>query len=276
MNLKHSSAFNIARLHVVWSRCGRALLVASVGIAVVTVSGCRRQETTEPAPVKEPDKAVTGSPVQLPSPTVDNTTTTVPKKRVFRDDDVVATINGVAFRARDVIAMTPGSSQQISIDEMKDAVNRHVIEEAIFRKATSQGVDLTAEEQKRLAAIVNVTPNPAWTAEELAFRQADAAIFQRGVRSDLLLDHLLRAQNVPQPKRPVSNAEVRAYYDQHRNEYPPLPEGADPANPVVQKIYQEIRNRLMGLNIKEYNRVKVDYARQLQAQSGIEVSYSGK
>jgi hypothetical protein len=204
----------------------------------------------------------------------------------FEADQVVALVNGVAIRGRDVAPPghpeRGGTEKKMESEDFAKRLNQAIEREVTFQAAHLRGVELTETQQQQVegmreqreAEIARYQDQGImWTTltdEQIEFQMRHA--------SALLLQQNLLTTNAPDllPSG-VSAEDVDAYYQQNKETYGEL--ASDPAErdeTAWQNVQAEIRNELKRQNRETYNAQRAELLRGLKDQAEIEVLLSAE
>lgn len=175
----------------------------------------------------------------------------------------VATVNGTAITGRHLLAYR---ARDPALLEMTAAMyaslrNRAIERELTFQEARTRGIELAPAEREQLKAVrKNAEARGETDPAQLDFEEADA-------RAHLLAATLLRQRGVHDPF--ATEADVRAYYENHPGEFDPLPQDPAAREAAWKRAAIEIRQTL-SIDLQEQHQQRVrEYFDQLRAAARI-------
>jgi hypothetical protein len=252
--------------------------VAVAAIAVIEVFA-HKQSATPPVAGRANPSPVAGTiqpkatPVPAPrkgppSPGEPGATAAAEPTVEVKADQVLATINNLPIRGKDLVAMGANGQPIRTSPEMYEfLLDRAVERELTFQVARANGVTLDGEQQQRLAEvhaqreadlknnlnghIVRNLNLPGSVEDLIAFETREA-------ESRLLMNRLAEQAGVPSPY--VTEEMVRVYYSEHAGEYA----GRAPGD-----VDQEIRAKLSPVLQAAYQEALQAYIAQLKSAAQI-------
>jgi hypothetical protein len=107
-----------------------------------------------PAPVRKPASAVTLMPDKTDVPAADIAPEPANMMRI-RAEQVLAKVNDQAILLKHLVPLRPDEQEQaMTAEEYESRLNRAIEMELTFQAAAAQGMDLTPEQKKRVASVV--------------------------------------------------------------------------------------------------------------------------
>jgi len=270
-------------------RTQKWLISVGVGIGVVAVLVLSQQPRHKPvAPPSQPEHSQPAA--QSPAAPAMPTTQTPPKVVVapppveaaaekseeplkvvrVRANQVLASVNGASIMLKDLAglpAAQAGADQAMSPEMYEALLQRAINREVIVQSARAQSVELTAEQQKHLAAmrarmerqqpdVVQLTMSP----ERVEFESRDAAAL-------LLQVNLAAKAGLPSPY--VTPELVERYYQEHKADYGELPADAAERRAAWQPIDSEIRLKLAPIVQAAHDEQMRKFVDDLKANANI-------
>lgn len=188
-------------------------------------------------------------------------------------DQVVATVNGVGIFGKDLVPFSVGEGptrKALSPELFDYLLQRAINRELVVQAARAEGVELADAQQQQLeqlrarlekkdpAVVVPARVDPA----KVDFEVRDAA----GL---LLQAALLQKAGYAPPY--VTEGQVRAYYEEHRDRFGELPEEAAERQAAWGKIDFEIRKELAPAAQAEYREQVRQYLERIREAAKIDV-----
>lgn len=188
-------------------------------------------------------------------------------------NQVLATVNGVSITLGDLIPLTSTNPQ--AVQEMDPTAYHYFLQRAINRQlimqeAQAKGIALTDGQQAQLdklqsereesepGLVQKLTVNPA----EIQFQLQDEQAF-------MLQTSLMAAQGYSPD---VTPQEVQQYYQQHPDQYGPLPQDPQASQEAWQSIDYQIRETLANSVRLQYQQQLNAYMAQLTANANITIT----
>lgn len=160
---------------------------------------------------------------------------------------VLAAVNDARIQLKDILALPPGSETEIQVmspERFEFLLERAVDRELTFQTARAQGIELSATQRDRLAALVSRTAaSPgAYVFDTMQHSAANATFEVRDAMALLL--HATLAEKAGVPARDVTAAAVEQFYQEHRAEFELVRSGAVNETDARVRIDQDIRVKL--------------------------------
>jgi len=182
---------------------------------------------------------------------------------VVRADQVVARVDGRPLTGRQLLPFGAGDAREQPItQEMFQFLRQRAIDrELTFHEALTRGVDLTAAQQVDLAAVRRLAEMRGVTdREQIDFEESDA-------RAELLQMALLARSGAPGPF--PNEADVKSYYESHRDELDDLPADQTARAEAWQRTDIQIRQTLSDEWQRQYRDRLRGYLDQLRTSASV-------
>jgi hypothetical protein len=224
-----------------------------------------------PEPVPEPVMPTPApAPAQIPTEQQSESATSPegeePIKLVRPESgQVLATVNGTHITVEDM--MYPSTMlSSLPEDTFKHLLNSAIERELIEQAARSQGIGLSAGQQKQLEDMRAEMENPSPDSGQPAADPQQIDYELRMTAAAMLRGNLAASAGVPSPY--PTREQVQAYYAAHRAEFGELP--ADPAarEAAWQKMDAAIRERFGA----QYQEAMQQFLEQLRAAANISIA----
>jgi hypothetical protein len=260
------------------------VLAGAVVIGLAALGLLQRRPSVWPAP-PQPD-APAPSPTEADAPPINDLPESpvvepaVGPPVVIRTDRPLATVNGVVITLRDLIPLSETNAPTqytFTTAGYHYLLERAIERELVTQQARAQGITLTPHHHDQLAHVeqayygrdgvapdnVLARPNETSSLEnQIHFAVRDAA-------GRLLLTELLAANGVPPPH--VTEAQVLAHYQEHRQQFGALPESPAERDAAWQRIRNQIRQELTRANLRSYQTEQETYLARLRSRASVEV-----
>lgn len=183
--------------------------------------------------------------------------------------DVLARVNGIELRLGDLMTVEPGDREPrpVGADALRYLLDRAIDRELVVQAARARGVTLDPAQQAQLAderrqldspgpgVISDRTRTPAYVAFDV--RDSEGLMLQA---------NLVAASGAPSPH--VTTAQVDAYYQAHRADFPPLPTDPAARSAAWTSIDVAIRTQLADAQAEHYRAAVAAFLRDLRTGTG--------
>ena len=183
--------------------------------------------------------------------------------------DVLARVNGVELHLGDLMTVEPGDREPrpVGADALRYLLDRAIDRELVVQAARARGVTLDPVQQAQLADERRQldSPNP----DVIADRTRTPAYVAFDVRDSeglMLQANLVAASGAPSPH--VTTAQVDAYYQAHRADFPPLPTDPAARGAAWTSIDVAIRTQLADAQAEQYRAAVAAFLRDLRTGTG--------
>lgn len=175
---------------------------------------------SEPVLVRKPPSAVALTPDKTDTRAADIASQPAPTIQV-RSDRALAQVNDQAILLKHLVPLQPDEQEQaMTAEEYQSRLNRAIEMELTFQAAAARGVDLTPEQKKRVAGIVqkHQAALQEYRKQGVTWSSVTAAQveFEQRLSSALMLQQNLVAKEAH--VAPAADRGVQARYEQARSE----------------------------------------------------------
>ena len=196
----------------------------------------------------------------------------------IRPGEVLAAVNGVPITLKDLMAIDPSDTQEHSVsdDAYKYLLNRAIERELAFQAARQQGVQLSPEQQARLANIEkSIRDTEEAQANNVLARlnsptSVDAQVeWEKRDAAGLLTQQAL-LDRAGGPPLEVTEDQVQQDYQQNIEKYGTLPTDPAQRDTTWQQIDSQIRHELMYSNLEKRQKALKEYMDGLKSAAQIQ------